>query len=295
MIEEIKKFLKATKHVLGQTAGNAVKHEVPLHGAAIAFYTIFSIAPLLILMVMLANILLSETMIRQELYIYLESLTGPQMTESLQQMIDSSNQLPTETKAFVITIGTLIFAATTAISQLKASLDHIAEVSEPDSNAILLYVLNRLSSFVLILIFTGLFVASLLLEGTVIFFTDFLDRLLPDLFSPFIQWVTSLLNVGISVLFFGILLRFAPSVKLPLKHILAGACFTALLFIIGKYLIGLYLGNEAIRTSYRAAGSFVVFIIWMYYNVQIVLLGAEFTFTYSRYKHQNIDELKVEN
>lgn len=290
---EIKKNIssrfKKTWDILRQTVSSAIEHELPLHGAAIAFYTIFSIAPLLIIMVSLADLLLSETMIRQELFAYIEQLTGPQIAGSLEAMTEPAGESPSNAIAYATAIGALLFGATTVITQLKSSLNRMLSIKDRPYHALVQYLIDRLSSFVLIVIITGLFVISLLLEAGTVFFTDLLERFLPDFFTPFIASLTSLSNLGASVLFFGSIFRFLPDKRIPWKDIFIGAMITSLLFIAGKYLIGLYLGNEAIRVAYRAAGSFVIFIIWVYYNVQILLLGAEFTYVLADRGSQDLD------
>lgn len=281
----IKSAFKKAKHIIGKTISNAIQDEVPLHGAAIAFYTIFSVAPLFIIILSISQYLLSEDMVRQKLYALITDYTGPEMSQSLQSLIESYSGSPSNVFAYALATLMLIFGATTAITQLKSSLNVIWEV--PDSNrksvnVVYKYLIDRSISFLVIIIITVLFISMLLLEALSPLITGFFDVLIPDSLESLLFFGLPLSTFIMTLFFFYLLFRILPDKRIPRKDVLVGALFTTVLFLIGKYLVGLYLTNSSVQLAYRAAGSFVIFLIWTYYNIQIFLFGAEFTSVYAQ-------------
>ncbi|NGP76964.1 YihY/virulence factor BrkB family protein [Balneolaceae bacterium YR4-1] len=273
--------LNRIKLIIGKSISNAIDDEVPLHGAAIAFYTIFSVAPLFIIVLSISQYLLSGDLVRQKLYTIVADYTGPQMASSIQTLVEAYSNTASNTFTYIIALVMLIFGATTAITQLKASLNTIWNVPEEDKHFIFKYLLDRSISFLVIIIITGLFVGVLLLEAVSPVITSFFHTLLPEFITSFLFLGLPLSSALMTLLFFYILLRILPDTTIPRKDVFVGALFTTLLFLIGKYLLALYLGNSSVQLAYRAAGSFVVFLIWVYYNIQIFLFGAEFTGVYA--------------
>ncbi len=272
------------KLIIGKTISNAIEDEVPLHGAAIAFYTIFSAAPLFIIILSISQLLLSGDMVRQKLYDLLADYTGPQMATSIQTLVEAYGSSPSDIFTYLIALGMLIFGATTAITQLKSSLNTIWDVPEKDKHFFFKYLLDRSISFLIIIIITALFVGILLLEAITPLITEFFDVFIPEFLESFLFLGLPLSSSLMTLLFFYLLLRILPDTSIAGRDIFVGALFTTILFLIGKYLLALYLGNSSVQLAYRAAGSFVVFLIWVYYNIQIFLFGAEFTGVYA---HRN--------
>lgn len=281
MLLKIRSLFISLKNILSKTITNAVKHEVPLHGAAIAFYTIFSIAPLFVIILSISQFLLSEDLVQQKLYGMIAEFTGPQMSESIQKIIEAYSSSPSNIFAYALAIITVIFGATTVITQLKSSLNTIWHVTERKYHVVYQYLIDRAVSFLIIIITTALFICVLFLEAIAPLTTSFFDFFIPDLVVSFLIFGFPVSSFLLTLLFFYIIFRILPDIRIPRKDVFTGALFTAVLFIIGKYLVALYLGNSSVQVAYRAAGSFVVFLIWVYYNVQIILLGAEFTYVYA--------------
>lgn len=269
------------KLVIGTTISNAIENEVPLHGAAIAFYTIFSIAPLFVIVLSISQYLLSGEMVRQKLYAIVADYTGSQMANSIQTLVEAYSNTASNTFTYILALVMLIFGATTAITQLKASLNTIWNVPSENKHFLFKYLLDRSISFLVIIIITGLFVGILLLEAISPVITGIFHAIIPDFISSFLFFGLPLSSALMTLLFFYILLRILPDTTIPRKDVFIGALFTTVLFLIGKYLLALYLGNSSVQLAYRAAGSFVVFLIWVYYNIQIFLFGAEFTRVYA--------------
>lgn len=283
MNKKLERLYHKSDRILQNTFNNAFEHELPLHGAAIAFYTIFSIAPLIIIMLYLSELLLSDQIARLIFFAYLSDLIGPDSSESLRKLV--SGYSGTGTGSGILTntlaIGMILFGATTAISQLKSSINTIWGVEAPKRNFVYQYIADRFFSFLLILIVTGLFVASLFFNALIPFLLTLFNRLIPDSIESFLLYGIPASTFLAALFFFSILYRLLPDLSIPWKKIFAGALFTTLLFFAGKSLIEFYLQNSYIRIAYKAAGSFVIFFLWIYYNVQIVLFGAEFTYAYA--------------
>lgn len=278
----LKRWLTTSKELLWQTVQDASGHDLPLHGAAIAFYTIFSVAPFFLIILSLSQFLLSEELVRQELYEMMVEFIGSEMAGSIQKLIETYGSSPGSVFAYVIGIGTILFGATTVITQLKTSLNTIWEAEEPKRHLVFQYLIDRLVSFGIIIITTALFILVLFVEALTPVVTDFFDLIVPDFLNPVLSFGLPLSSFLLALLVFYTLFRILPDVRIPRKDIFIGALITAILFWVGKFLVGLYLSNASVQVAYRAAGSFVVFLIWTYYNVQIILLGAEFTRVYSQ-------------
>lgn len=269
------------KNVLWETVLNASRHKVPLHGAAIAFYTIFSVAPFFVIILSLSQFLLSEELVQEKLYKMLVEFIGPNMAGSIQKLIETYGSSPSSIFAYTLAVITIVFGATTVITQLKSSLNTIWEVHEQKRHAVYQYLIDRLLSFGIIIITTALFISVLFLEAITPLITSFFDLVVPGFMEPILNFGLPISSFLLALLFFYLLFRILPDVQVPRKDVFTGALVTAILFLAGKYVVGLYLGNSSVQVAYRAAGSFVVFLIWTYYNIQIILFGAEFTHVYS--------------
>lgn len=283
-----KHFHGMIRGLIKDTFKSASEHNIALHGAAIAFYTIFSTAPLVLIILALITFFLGEEQTVRVFTYQLSQITGKEIAGSL---IDISEVSKRNTSGFIasaIATGIVIFGATTVITQLKNSLNEIWGITKPKISSFGQYIFNRILSLIIIFILTALFLTSLLLEGGMTFFAGFFEPYLPNLFSPLIAFATSLLSILVTILFFTIVFRILPDVNARWKDIFIGACVTTILFLIGKYLVGFYLGMTSMQAGYKAAGTFIIFIVWIYYNVQVVLLGAEFTQVYTKRYGKNI-------
>ncbi|MGK7369464.1 MAG: YihY/virulence factor BrkB family protein, partial [Candidatus Halalkalibacterium sp. M3_1C_030] len=220
------------KLIIGKTISNAIEDEVPLHGAAIAFYTIFSAAPLFIIILSLSQFLLSGDLVRQKLYTLIAEYTGPQISTSIQAIVESYGSSASGVFTYVLAIFMLIFGATTAITQLKSSLNTIWDVkADEKGHFVFKYLLDRSVSFLIIIIITALFIGLLLLEAITPIITDFFDGLIPDFLESFLFLGLPFTSFLMTLLFFYLLLRILPDANLPRKEVFVGALFTTLLFL----------------------------------------------------------------
>jgi membrane protein len=280
-IPDLRQFYENTKKILGSTIAKAIDDDIMTQGAAIAFYTVFSIAPLFILVVSVSDIFLSEEYIRTEVQMLMSDFVGPEITSSLFQYFGEFNFRATGIFTTVIASLTLAFGATTVITQLKHTLNIIWNVESIEINSVWNFLLNRLLSFGVIVLATALLVVSLLAEVVISVISEFFSNSFLNIDIGSYLIVTELTTVAFAAVFFALIFKILPDVTADWKDIAVGALVTTALFMLGKYLIGLYLTASGINAAYRAAGSLVIFIVWVYYNIQTILLGAVFTQVYT--------------
>ena len=278
----MQKLYATSKNLLKETFNNIIDDNIALHGAAIAFYTIFSAAPLIFIVVASAKFFLGNQQTQQALTQYLMQLTSKDIAHSLINMAATSNNQHANVLSSIFATILLVFGATTVVSQLKNSLNTIWDITEPNINSVLLYIINRIVSLVIVFVLMILMLCSLLLEAQRRLISSIFHSILPAFFNPILRVSPTILSIIVSILFFTIIFKLLPDVHARWRDIFVGACGTTILFLIGKYLIGLYLNNSSMQVSYKTAGSFIIFLIWIYYNAQVVLIGAEFTETYTR-------------
>ncbi|HYW34923.1 MAG TPA: YihY/virulence factor BrkB family protein [Balneolaceae bacterium] len=278
----MQKLYATSKNLLKETFNNIIDDNIALHGAAIAFYTIFSAAPLIFIVVASAKFFLGNQQTQQALTQYLMQLTSKDIAHSLINMAATSNNQHANVLSSIFATILLVFGATTVVSQLKNSLNTIWDITEPNINSVLLYIINRIVSLVIVFVLMILMLCSLLLEAQRRLISSIFHSILPAFLNPILRVSPTILSVIVSVLFFTIIFKLLPDVHARWRDIFVGACVTTALFLGGKFLIGLYLNSSSLQASYKAAGSFIIFLIWIYYNVQTVLIGAEFTETYTR-------------
>jgi membrane protein len=251
-------------------------------GAALAYYTVFSFAPLLVVAIAVASYFVGEEAVTGRLYGELEGLLGPDAAETLQEIVSNAYSTGDNIWATILGIVTLIFTATTVFATLKMSLNRIWEIEARPNNNILGFLFTRLLGLSFVLGLGFLLMVTMIVNAVVIGFMDKIATMLPAL-GPVVLGLTSwFLSTAIQAVIFALLLRYLPNARARWRDIWAGAIFTALLFGLGRYLIGLYIGNSNFSSTYGAAGALVTLLVWTYYNSQILFLGAEFTFVWAR-------------
>lgn len=280
--KKIKEIALEILGVIGDTFNKAADDEIMVHGAAIAFYTIFSITPLFILIVFLGSIFLSEQIVAEQASEYLGEYLDEAVLANLIDYITARGQDQAGLITTIIATGTVIFGATTVISQLKFTLNKIWNVTDITINSVWHFLLNRLLAFVMIIVFSLLLLTSLAAEFILTIGTSYFNEILPDLQFNIYGIIAQLVTLVFASIFFTLIFKILPDVHARWSDILVGAFVTTILFLIGKFLIGFFFSATGIEATYRAAGSLVVFIIWVYYNIQTILLGAVFTQVYTQ-------------
>ena len=253
----------------------------PSMGAAISYYTVFSIAPLMIIVIAVAGFVWGREAVQGEIVGQLSGMIGKQGAEGIQSLIESASQPTQGLVATAISIVVLIIGATTVFAELQSSLDRIWQVPQaPKVSGIWAIVRSRLLSLGFILGLGFLLLVSLVTSAGLAALGTWINGLFPG-------WETLLvlINIGLSLtiatVLFAMIFKVMPQAKIGWRDVWTGAVVTAILFEAGKWLISLYIGKTSVTSSFAAAGSLVVLLVWVYYSAQIFLLGAEFTWVYA--------------
>lgn len=257
-------------------------------GAALAYYTVFGLAPTLIIIMRLTGIFLGDEAVQNEIYLQIRGLVGAESARQIQTMVLATSAHESATLASVISAATLLFAASGAFYTMKDALNIIWKVKAVPRNGIVKYALDRLWSFAIVLAIGFIFLVALVVNALVSQFAGFLGNVLPGA----VRYVLVVVNLSVSVLvttlFFAIIFKTLPDVKNRWSDVWIGALFTALLFALGRWAIGFYIGTAGVGSTYGAAGAIVVILVWVYYAAQILFLGAEFTYVYARHRSSAI-------
>ena len=253
----------------------------PSMGASISYYTVFSLAPLLVIVIAVAGAVFGREAVQGEIVGQLQGLIGREGAIAVQGLIKSASEPAKGLVAGAISMVVLMVGATTVFAELQSALDRIWHVPEKEKPSGLWAVLRaRVLSFGLILGLAFLLMVSLSVSAGISAFGSFASGLLPG-WEVLLQGINMLLSVGITTVLFAMIFKFMPSVEIEWGDVWVGSVVTAVLFEFGKFAIGLYLGKSGVNESFAAAGSLVVLLAWVYYAAQIFLLGAEFTKVYS--------------
>ncbi len=250
-------------------------HRASRTGAALAFYTVFSLAPILTLSIAIAGFFFGEAAARGEIVDQIGDLVGPQGAELVQSVLQNANRPGAGSIATIASIVTLILGANTALAELKAGLDQTWDVPPERRTGFWYSVRTRLLSVGLILSLGFLLLVSLVISAAL----TALERLSHGamLVNTVLTWVNFLFAFVLVAALFATIYKVLPSVKIAWRDVTIGSLVTALLFTAGKFAIGVYIGNSGVASTYGAAGSVVLILIWVYYSAQILLYGAEFT------------------
>ncbi len=253
----------------------------PSMGAALSYYTVFSLAPLLLIVVSVAGLVFGEDAVRGELFSQLQGLMGADAAKAVQDLLASVNKPTQGVFATVIGIALLLFGATTVFGELQDALDRIWRAPARKKGGLWLLLRARLLSFGMILGLAFLLMVSLVLGAAI----SALGKWWGPAFGGWealLQIVNLVVGFGLTTAVFAMIYKMMPRVHVRWHDVSLGAIVTSLLFTIGKFLIGLYIGKSGVASGFGAAGSLIVVFIWVYYSAQIFLLGAEFTWVYAK-------------
>ena len=253
----------------------------PSMGAAISYYTVFSIAPLLIIVIAVAGFVWGREAVQGEIVGQLTGLIGKEGAIGIQALIESANQPTQGVVATVISTLVLIVGATTVFAELQSALDRIWQVPQvPKASGIWATLRTRLLSLGFILGLGFLMLVSLVSSAGIAALGGWAKGLLPG-WAALLYVINLVFSVGFTTVLFAMIFKLMPQAQVSWRDVWVGAGVTAVLFEIGKTLISLYIGKSSVTSSFAAAGSLVVLLIWVYYSAQIFLLGAEFTWVYA--------------
>ncbi len=266
--------------LLRQTTSEWNEDKAPQLGAALAFYTALSIAPLLVITLGIVAFFLGTEAAGGQITQQLGALVGEEGGNAIADMIASTNK-PTEgAVATVLSVVTLLFGASGVFGQLQTALNTIWEVKPKPDRGIWGIIRDRFLSFTMVMGMAFLLLVSLVITASIASLGSFLGNP-PDSLKWIAQAVNCVVSFGVITLLFGLMFKLLPDVKMAWRDVWLGAILTAALFTIGKFAIGLYLGRSSMASSYGVAGSFVVLLVWVYYSAQILFFGAELTQVYA--------------
>jgi len=265
--------------LLKQTFTEWSEDKAPRLAAALAFYTVISLAPLLLIAITIAGLVFGQQAAQGQIVEQLQGLVGKDIAATIQTMLKGSNQPAVSNLASVISIATLVFGASGVFAQLQDALNTIWGVAPKPGRGVKGVIKVRFLSFAMVLVIGFLLLVSLALSAGLAILGAFLSALVPGLITLW-QVVNFLISFAVIALLFAALYKVLPDVKIAWSEVWLGATITALLFELGKFLLGLYFSRSTISSTYGAAGSFVILLLWAFYSAQILLFGAEFTQVY---------------
>jgi membrane protein len=272
-----------TRQVFGllrRTVTAWLDDDAPSLGAALAYYTMFSLAPLLLIVVSVAGLVFGAEAARGEVFGQIRGLVGDDGAAAIQSLLDSVDSPSGGTLATLAGVGLMLFGATTVFGELQDALDRIWRAPQRPAGGWWSWLRARLLSFGLILGLGFLLMVSLLLSAGI----AAAEKWWAPMFGGWellARSVNAVIGFGLVTVLFAAIYKIMPRVRIDWADVWVGAIVTAVLFSIGRVLIGLYIGRSAVASGFGAAGSLVVVLVWVYYSAQVFLLGAEFTWVYA--------------
>ena len=254
--------------------------KAPAMGAALAYYTVFALAPLLIIVIAIAGFVFGQEAAQGHILSQISGLIGEDGGRAVQAMLESARKPGPGILAGGIGLILLIIASTGVFVQLQESLDTIWRVVPKSGRGIMGILRDRLLSFLMVIVAGFLLLVSLVLSAALAALGKFFSYLLP-VPEAVLHGVNFLVSFAVITLLFAMIYKILPDAKISWSDVWIGAAVTSLLFSLGKFMIGLYLGKSSVGSAYGAAGSLVIMLVWVYYSAQILLYGAEFTAVYA--------------
>jgi membrane protein len=281
-------YLKKLSSVLWFSVRDGIQDKIFRMSAALAFYTIFSVAPILILMINIADKFMGRDVVEGQIFGQLRDLIGEQGAMQLQSIISNSVLSEQFSLTTAISIVVLTFTATGVFTEIQDSINAIWRLKPKPKKHWIKLIVNRLLSFSM-MIALGVLVLLTLVANIV--FDKIGDKVvvyLPSLATYYGWLIKYSVTLVSTVLFFGGIFKVLPDAEIKWKHVIVGAVFTALLFLLGKWGIGLYLSKSRVSTTFGAAGSTMIVMLWIYYSAIILYIGAEFTRHYAQWRGSGI-------
>lgn len=272
---------KSLFHLAVQSVKSWSNDYAPSMGAAISYYTVFSLAPLLVIVIAIAGAVFGHEAVQGMISAQLSGLMGQGGAKMVEGLIASASDTDKGLVAGIVSFFVLAFGATTVFAELQSALDRIWKVPESKKPSGIWGTLRaRLLSFGLVLALAFLLMVSLVISTGLAAFGTWFGGLMPG-WETMLQLLNTVITVGSLAVLFAMIFKFMPSTPVAWRDVWVGAIVTAALFEVGKVLIGLYIGKSGMSESFAAAGAVVILLAWVYYAAQIFLLGAEFTKAYA--------------
>jgi|SRR3989338_6079777 len=273
-------WAKHLRIVLIESLKSWIKHRGDSKGAALAFYTLFSMTPIMMLAIVVAGYVFGAEAAQGEIVGQVQGLVGPNGAQAIQALLAAARDPASGLAATLAASVLLLLGATSVFAELKASLDELWGIDTSRQSGFIELLRTRLLSFGLVLVLAFLLLVSLVVSAALAMLERYAGGVLGG-FAAYLVTASSLISFGVIACMFAVIYKTLPDALLSWRDVWVGAAFTAVLFIIGKYVIGLYLGNSGVASSFGAAGSLIALLLWVYYSAQIFFLGAEFTRHYA--------------
>ncbi len=261
--------------------------KVPKLSASLAYYTVFSLGPLLIVILFLCSIFFGREAVEGSIFGQMQSFVGKDAALQIQEIIKNASLSGTNTMAAVIGVITLLIGATTVFAEIQDSINMIWGLKRKPSAGWWILVKTRLLSFGVIGSLGFLLLVSLGVTAIVESISGRLGKRFPGITVPVFYIINLVITLGVVTTLFGVIFKVLPDAKIKWRDVLAGSIATAVLFMLGKFAITFYISKSSIGSTYGAAGSFVVLLVWIYYSSFILYFGAEFTKAWAvKYGHE---------
>lgn len=271
---------KTAFDVLKQTVSDWADDKAPRLGAALAYYTIFSIAPLIVIVIAIAGIWFGKEAAQGQIFGQLSSLVGEQGAEAISGLLQAADKPHEGIIASVLAAVTLVFGATGVFVQLQDALNTIWEVKPKPGRGVWKFIRQRLLSLTMVFGIGFLLLVSLVMSAGLAAAGKWLEGAMPGGEKVW-QVLNFILSFLVIAVLFSLMFKYLPDVRISWRDVWLGGALTALLFTIGKFALGMYLGRSSVSSAYGAAGSLVIVLLWVYYSAQILFFGAEFTQVYA--------------
>jgi len=272
--------IKQTVPLLKETYNEWSAHNATRFGASLAFYTLLSMAPLLVIVAAVLALVFDPRRSQTELVNQAQQMIGADGAQAIKTLLANAQKPATGTFASIIAFITLLFGASGVFTELQQALNIMWDAAPANSAGFWGMIKARLLSFGMVLAIGFVLLVSLLLSAGLAVVGKFFGGLLP-IPAPMFEVANFILSFAVITALFTLMYKFVPAVRIPWRDVIVGAIGTAMLFTIGKVLLGLYLGKASVGSAYGAAGSLVALIVWVYYSAQIFFFGAEFTHVYA--------------
>lgn len=279
-VERMPHWVRRLKVVLVESLTSWIDHRGASKGAALAFYTLFSMTPILVLAIVVAGYVFGAEAAQGEIVAQVQGLVGPNGAQAIQALLAAARDPDSGRVATLVASALLLLGATSVFAELKGSLDDLWGIGKPCRSAFGVLLRTRLLSFGMVLVLAFLLLVSLVVSAALAMLERHAGGVLGSS-AEVLATASSFISFGVIACMFAVIYKTLPDAPLSWRDVWIGAAFTAGLFSLGKYAIGLYLGNSGVASSFGAAGSLIALLLWVYYSAQIFFLGAAFTRQYA--------------
>ena len=267
--------------VAKEAATNWSGHKDARQGAALAYYSVFSLGPIIVIAIAIAGLFFSHEAVTSQVTSTLKEMMGDNGAQAIEAMLAGASRPAEGALATILGIGALLFAAIGVVVQLKDALNVVWEVEVSKESGLWHFARSYVLSFALVLAVGFLLLVSLLVTAALAAAGKFVAPYMPE---AILQVVSLLVSFAVVTVLFAMMFKWLPDVSVAWRDVWLGAFITALFFEVGKAAIGFYIGKQGLESTYGAAASIVVVLIWVYYTSQIILMGAEVTHAYAKHE-----------